>query len=71
VQRLIAEVDPWSWHGSRSAFAHDRAATNTLQLAGYVVPRFTDHDLARDAARVARRITRALAAQPLMSPPVR
>ena len=69
-ERVVVEIDPWSSHGSRTAFANDRAATNALQLAGYVVLRFTDADLARDPARVARLIARALQAQPI-SPPVR
>jgi very-short-patch-repair endonuclease len=66
--RLIVEIDPWESHGSRTAFRNDRSATNTLQLAGYTVLRFTDTDLARDPARVARLISQALSAT---SPPVR
>ena len=59
--RLIVEVDSWDAHGTRTAFQNDRAASNGLQLAGYVVLRFTDADLIRDPTRVARLIGRALA----------
>jgi very-short-patch-repair endonuclease len=60
--RLVVEIDSWDAHGTRSAFQNDRTASNGLQLAGYVVLRFTDTDLVRDAARVARLIRRALEA---------
>jgi very-short-patch-repair endonuclease len=60
--RLVVEVDSWDAHGTRSAFQNDRTASNGLQLAGYVVLRFTDTDLVRDPARVARLIRRALEA---------
>ena len=40
--RLVVEVDSWIAHGTRSAFQNDRTASNGLQLAGYVVLRFTD-----------------------------
>ena len=60
--RLVVEVDSWDAHGTRSAFQNDRTASNGLQLAGYVVLRFTDVDLIRDPARVARLIRRALEA---------
>ena len=40
-QRLIVETDGWSAHGSRAAFAKDRARDAALQAAGYRVVRFT------------------------------
>jgi hypothetical protein len=51
-------------------FQNDRSASNGLQLAGYVVLRFTDSELRSDPARVARLVRRARAAQ-LTVPPVR
>jgi very-short-patch-repair endonuclease len=68
--RLVVEIDSWDAHGTRTAFQNDRAATNAMQLSGYVVLRFTDAELRRDPARVARLVGRALAAQ-LTVPPVR
>jgi very-short-patch-repair endonuclease/predicted transcriptional regulator of viral defense system len=68
--RLVVEIDSWDAHGTRTAFQNDRAATNAMQLSGYVVLRFTDGELRRDPARVARLVGRALAAQ-LTVPPVR
>ncbi len=68
--RLIVEIDSWDAHGTPTAFQNDRSASNGLQLSGYVVLRFTDSELERDPARVARLVRRALAAQ-LTVPPVR
>jgi very-short-patch-repair endonuclease len=67
--RVIVEIDPWESHGSRTAFGNDRSATNSLQLAGYTVLRFTDTDLVRDPARVARLIRQACSSATV--PPVR
>jgi very-short-patch-repair endonuclease len=61
--RLVVEIDSWDAHGTRSAFQNDRTASNGLQLAGYLVLRFTDADLVRQPARVAREISRALEAR--------
>jgi very-short-patch-repair endonuclease len=68
--RLVVEIDSWDAHGTLTAFQNDRSASNGLQLAGYVVLRFTDGELRREPARVARLVRRALAAQ-LTLPPVR
>jgi very-short-patch-repair endonuclease len=65
--RLVVEVDSWDAHGTATAFQNDRSASNALQLAGYVVLRFTDVDLARDPGRVAAAIDRALRAAPGVS----
>ena len=59
-ERLVVETDGWQAHGTRSAFQADRTASNALQLEGYLVLRFTDADLRRRPAHVARQIRSAL-----------
>jgi very-short-patch-repair endonuclease len=58
--RVVAETDGWQAHGTRTAFQTDRAISNALQLAGYTILRFTDFDLRRRPAHVAREIRAAL-----------
>jgi very-short-patch-repair endonuclease len=62
-ERVIVETDGWQAHGTATAFQSDRASTNALLLAGYVVLRFTHADVMRRSARVAREIGAALAAR--------
>ena len=59
-QRLVVEVDGWLAHGTRHAFQRDRTTTNALQLAGYTVLRFTEHDLKQRPRKVATQIRQAL-----------
>jgi very-short-patch-repair endonuclease len=59
-RRVVAETDGWQAHGTRTAFQTDRAISNALQLAGYTILRFTDFDLRRRPAHVAREIRAAL-----------
>jgi very-short-patch-repair endonuclease len=59
---VVVEADGWEFHRGRAAFARDRAKTNQLTLAGYVVLRFTHDDVVRRPAHVAAAIRRALAA---------
>jgi predicted transcriptional regulator of viral defense system len=40
-QRLVAELDGFATHGTRSAFEEDRARDRALQVAGYRVVRIT------------------------------
>jgi Protein of unknown function (DUF559) len=40
-RRVIAEVDGWASHRTRSAFEEDRARDAALKLLGYEVLRFT------------------------------
>jgi very-short-patch-repair endonuclease len=61
-QRLVVETDGFEGHATVSAFQRDRATDNALQLAGYTVLRFTNADVTRRRADVARQITRALKA---------
>jgi very-short-patch-repair endonuclease len=58
--RLVVEVDGWQAHRTRIAFQRDRTTTNTLQLDGYTVLRFTWEDLTRRPTMVAAQIRRAL-----------
>ncbi len=59
--RLVVEVDGWEAHRTRIAFQQDRTTTNALQLAGFVVLRFTWEDVTRRPAMVAAQVRRALA----------
>jgi very-short-patch-repair endonuclease len=59
-QRLVVETDGFEGHGTASAFQRDRATDNALQLAGYTVLRFTNADVTRRQAAVARQIRQAL-----------
>lgn len=58
--RVIVETDGWRWHRDRAAFARDREKTNRLQLAGYVVLRFTHDAVVQRPGRVAAEIRAAL-----------
>lgn len=60
--RLIVEADGWRWHRDRAAFERDREKTNRLQLAGYVVLRFTHDAIVRRPDQVATAVRRALTA---------
>jgi very-short-patch-repair endonuclease len=54
--RLIAEVDGWESHRSRSAFEEDRARDVHLSVLGYRVLRFTWRQVESDPRRVAKTI---------------
>jgi very-short-patch-repair endonuclease len=58
--RLIVEVDGWEGHRTRVAFQDDRTNTNALQLAGYVVLRFTYEDVKHRSHLVADQVRQAL-----------
>ena len=60
-ERVVVETDGWEGHGTPAAFQLDRAQTNAMQLAGYLVLRLTDADVTRRGARTARLIGTALA----------
>ena len=55
-RRLIAEVDGWESHRTRSAFEEDRARDARLTVLGYEVVRFTWRQVNDDARGVARTI---------------
>jgi very-short-patch-repair endonuclease len=46
--RLAVEIDSWKYHGTRTAHRRDRRRSTALQLAGWTVIRFTDHDIEFD-----------------------
>ena len=54
--RLIAEVDGWDAHRSRSAFEEDRARDARLTALGYSVIRLTWRRLGEDGPNVAKTI---------------
>ena len=58
--RVAIEVDGWAWHSSPERFRADRRRQNALVLAGWIVLRFTWHDLTARPAGVVARIRRAL-----------
>jgi very-short-patch-repair endonuclease len=60
AERLVVETDGWQGHATQDAFQADRTTSNELQLAGYVVLRFTRADLERRPRRVATAIRDAL-----------
>jgi very-short-patch-repair endonuclease len=62
IERLIAELDGWEAHGTRSAFEEDRARDVRLKLLGFEVLRFTWRQIESDSASVAAAI-RALMAR--------
>lgn len=64
-QRLIAEVDGWDSHRSRSAFEQDRARDAQLAVLGYEVVRFTWRQLTGDPAAVATTIRALISARPV------
>jgi very-short-patch-repair endonuclease len=59
--RVVVETDGWQAHGIPFAFQADRTSSNALQLAGWLILRFTWEDLTRRARSVAASAGRALA----------
>ncbi len=60
--KLAVEIDGWAWHVDQDRFANDRRKGNALVRAGWVVLRFTWHDLTRSPHSVIAQIGAALAA---------
>jgi very-short-patch-repair endonuclease len=58
--KVVVEVDGYGAHGHWAAFQRDRARDNRLVAAGYVVLRFTWHQLTREPVRVVAEIVRTL-----------
>lgn len=52
AQRLVVEVDGWTYHGTREAFERDRRRDGRLLVAGYRVLRITWRQLTREPAKV-------------------
>lgn len=59
-QRVAVELDGYNAHTSLDAFQRDRAQTNALQLAGWVVLRFTDSDVTKRPRRTVATLRQAL-----------
>jgi very-short-patch-repair endonuclease len=59
-ERLIVELDGFSFHGHRAAFERDRARDAALQAAGYRVIRLTHRRLEGEPAAVAADVARLL-----------
>jgi very-short-patch-repair endonuclease len=51
-QRLVVEVDGWTYHRTRAAFERDRSRDARLLIAGYRVYRITWRQLTREPERV-------------------
>ncbi len=60
-QGLIAELDGWESHGTRSAFEDDRERDARLSVLGYRIIRLTWRQIESDPRRVARTIRALLA----------
>lgn len=61
-EKLVVEVDSWSFHRHRAAFERDRARDAAMQAAGYRVIRVTHRRLEKEPATVAAEIRCLLAA---------
>jgi hypothetical protein len=63
-ERLVVELDGYSFHRHRAAFEADRAKDAALQAAGYRVIRVTDRRLEREPAAIAEEIRQLLSSSP-------
>ena len=59
--KVAVEIDGWAWHVDQDRFANDRRKGNALVRAGWVVLRFTWHDLTKRPGYVVAEIRAALA----------
>jgi very-short-patch-repair endonuclease len=57
---LVAEFDGYAFHSDFRSFRRDRERSNTLQLMGITVLRFTWHDLTRRPSALIARLRRGL-----------
>src|SRR5262249_40646302 len=46
--QLCAQLDGWRWHSSREAFVEDRVIDRSLQRLGWMVLRYTWHEVSSD-----------------------
>ena len=61
-QRLVAEVDGYAFHSSRSSFERDRRKDAELAAQGYRVIRVTWRQLSDEPEALVARLAAALAA---------
>jgi very-short-patch-repair endonuclease len=59
-RRVVVEADSWIAHRTPYAFQADRAASNALQLAGWLILRYTWRDLTTRSRHVAAEVKAAL-----------
>ncbi len=59
--RVAIEIDGWAWHVDQDRFVNDRRKGNALVRAGWVVLRFTWHDLVGSPHSVLAQVVAALA----------
>jgi Protein of unknown function (DUF559) len=57
--KLCVELDGWMHHGSRAAFARDRARDRSLLTLGWMVLRYTWQDVTGDRESMIRELARA------------
>jgi hypothetical protein len=57
--RLCLELDGWMHHGTRAAFVRDRARDRALMRLGWMVLRYTWHDLTGDRESMRRELVNA------------
>jgi very-short-patch-repair endonuclease len=58
--KVAIEIDGWAWHVDQDRFVNDRRKGNALVRAGWVVLRFTWHDLTGSPHAVIAQIAAAL-----------
>lgn len=61
ARRVAIELDGWAWHSDVERFRNDRRKGNAVVAAGWVLLRFTWHDLTQEPHRVLREIQTAMA----------
>jgi very-short-patch-repair endonuclease len=66
-QKLIVELDSYSFHRHRAAFEDDRRKDGTLQLAGYIVLRITWRRVESEPEEVARLLRLRVERKPSMA----
>ena len=63
AERVVVELDGWAFHRDRSHFANDRNRDVELASLGWVVLRFTHHDIERRPAWAVDRLRRTLSSR--------
>jgi hypothetical protein len=59
-ERLVVELDSWSFHRTRAAWERDRARDSVLRMAGYEVHRLSWRRIAAEPERVAAEVRELL-----------
>lgn len=63
AEKVAIEIDGWAWHSDPERFKSDRERQNALLLDGWLVLRFTWHDIVHEPERVVREVRAALASR--------